>query len=204
MDGLTLIVVGRFASHMTGTTSMLVHDLARGRLAVGMAALGALFAFASGASVAGLLVGDRTSDRQVERLPLLLVIEAVSLIGAGVVGDGGSNDVAVMLALSAFAMGVQNASSSLCLGDRVRTTHLTGTLTDLGIAVGRLVRVGRMGPHHPPIAEMLRRSSSRLAAFAIGGLLAGMVAPAVGRLGLLAPSAVLFACALGRLPTHRR
>src|SRR6202012_3968139 len=42
-----------------------------------------------------------------------------------------------------FAMGLQNALVSIVSGSVVRTTHLTGTFTDLGIELAQLVQNSR-------------------------------------------------------------
>jgi uncharacterized membrane protein YoaK (UPF0700 family) len=42
--------------------------------------------------------------------------------------------------LAAFACGIQNAMASSYSGAVIRTTHMTGIITDLGIALGHAVR----------------------------------------------------------------
>lgn len=72
--------------------------------------------------------------------PLLgvgLVLAGVALAGAwGAFGDFGATTygaTTVLLALLAFAMGLQNAAVASTTNQVVRTTHVTGTATDLGV-----------------------------------------------------------------------
>lgn len=196
VDALILAATGRFASHMSGTTSGLARDLMREPFGFGMAAAGALLAFALGACVAGWLLADPAEDARRRHLPLLLAIEAVSLMAAGLLGRQSLGGPPLMLAIAVFAMGCQNATSSIGLGDRMRTTHVTGTLTDLGAAAGQLLRMGASASRHQSRLTMLRRSTARFAAFLLGGMSGGLAFLGTGPLGLLLPAGVLFACAL--------
>ena len=48
------------------------------------------------------------------------------------------------MALAAGASGVQNAMASTYANLVLRTTHITGVATDLGLLLGRLLRTGRV------------------------------------------------------------
>ena len=76
-----------------------------------------------------------------------LVIVAMILTGIAVAGHAGAfgrfggihaaePPPVALLSLLAFAMGLQNAAVASATGMAVRTTHLTGPATDLGIHLG--------------------------------------------------------------------
>lgn len=50
----------------------------------------------------------------------------------------------ILLSILAFSMGMQNAAVASTTGLAVRTTHLTGPMTDLGIHLGAALRGGKV------------------------------------------------------------
>lgn len=97
--------------------------------------------FFSGAFFSSIFIGITGRNvRYAYTIPFL--IEALILIIIGTfsyVSDNSSrNDLFIGLLL--FAMGLQNAMVSMISGFIVRTTHLTGMFTDLGIELAELVQ----------------------------------------------------------------
>jgi uncharacterized membrane protein YoaK (UPF0700 family) len=111
-------------------------------------------------------------------LPLML--EAMLLLCFGLLGaqlatiDGLFVPLTVMLLC--FIMGLQNAVVTTLSGAEIRTTHVTGTVTDIGIELGRLLYRNRSRAHRlPPVRadrSKLAFLLSLLACFS-GGALAG-------------------------------
>lgn len=98
-------------------------------------------AFMAGAAISALLMrpAQRRGWHFVYAAPLLLellILLIASILGDWAVGDRLLNDELIGLLL--LAMGVQNAMVTWASGAVVRTTHLTGLLTDIGINLGRL------------------------------------------------------------------
>ena len=123
-------------SHLTGTTSLLGAALAHGDLRAVMHLWGMLIAFCLGAMLSGLIIQDQTL-RLGRRYGAALALEALLLL------------VAIPLfkqeqiwgaLLAATACGLQNAMVTTYSGAAVRTTHLSGMFTDLGIGLGHLLR----------------------------------------------------------------
>ena len=69
-------------------------------------------------------------------------------------------------------MGLQNAVITKISQARIRTTHLTGLITDLGIGLGKLLYVNR----HPDMAPVqadrkrLKVHAQLVASFLVGGV----------------------------------
>jgi len=83
-----------------------------------------------------------------------------------------------------FTMGVQNGIVSVVSGKVVRTTHLTGMVTDVGIGLGRLLlRKGNL--------VFLKRSLiiyfSVITMFILGGFLSALLTPKIQEQVLLIP-----------------
>jgi hypothetical protein len=86
-------------------------------------------------------------------LPLMLeaaLILLFGLMGAQLARFEGLT-VPFTIVLLCFVMGLQNAMVTKLSGGVVRTTHLTGTVTDLGIELGKLVYWNRVreAPRRP-------------------------------------------------------
>ena len=128
-------------SHMTGAVARLSRDVATGD-AVDLGTVVALVAgFALGAVASGVVVGEALL-RPGRRYGAVLVAEGAALaLAAALLGPSPTAGVA----LAAFACGLQNAMASGYYGLVLRTTHLTGVVTDLGVLLGQRLR-GRAVP----------------------------------------------------------
>lgn len=134
VNGASVIRFGLSVSHMTGNTTQLV--LASGRqIAVWVGDVGGvLLCFLLGAMVAGMLFPDRTL-RPVRRYGAVLFGMAISMAVLDLVFAEHRPIVFVLAAL----LGIQNGMFIHYRQVLVRTTHLTGTVTDLGFALGSVL-----------------------------------------------------------------
>jgi uncharacterized membrane protein YoaK (UPF0700 family) len=123
-------------THLTGTTTLL--GVAAGELdARGALHFGAMIAsYLAGAVASGAIVQDSVL-RLGRRYGVVLVIESAMLaVAAWRLGTGDFSG----LYLASAACGLQNAMASTYSGAVLRTTHVSGTLTDLGIFLGHSLR----------------------------------------------------------------
>lgn len=103
-----------------------------------------LLGFLLGAAISGSLLSS-TRIQPGTRHATVLTIEAIFLLvaAAGVTADKtqvalfGIEETAVQALFAAAALGMQNGLTSSFRGMAVRTTHFTGTVTDLGLMLGR-------------------------------------------------------------------
>ncbi len=123
-------------SHLTGTTSQLGMALAqRDWRSVGHL-WGLLIAFSLGAMLSGLIIQDSTLQFG-RRYGVVLALESVLLLLS--IPLFKQQQIWGALA-AAMACGLQNALATTFSGAVVRTTHLSGMFTDLGIGLGHLLR----------------------------------------------------------------
>ncbi|MDO3644962.1 YoaK family protein [Mucilaginibacter sp. L3T2-6] len=98
--------------------------------------------FLAGAVTSSLLVSViGRNHRYAYVAPLLMELMILLILASG--GNeyhGGLLQKAFFAGSLLFGMGMQNALVSLVSGSVVRTTHLTGTFTDLGIEIAQLFR----------------------------------------------------------------
>ena len=123
-------------THLTGNTSLLGAALVAGdRLATLHLAV-MLGAFVAGAALGGLIVQDSTL-RLGRRYGVALTVESLMLFAA--IPLFRQQHLAGPL-LAAMACGLQNAMATTYSGAVVRTSHLSGMFTDLGIMLGHALR----------------------------------------------------------------
>jgi len=178
------LVVRLYTSHMTGFVSMLADNLILGNTVLVLSALGALLAFLSGAALTAILVNWARQHRLhgSYALPLLLVallMLVFGLVGAVTLAWHTPFAVPATVLLLSFMMGLQNATITKMSSSVIRTTHMTGIVTDLGIELGKLVYWNRSGR---PLGQQVRANRQRLRLYAslLGMFLLGGVAGAAG------------------------
>lgn len=137
--------VGLHTSHMTGTVAAVGEMLASSRWVMARSALQVLGAFIVGAAAAAILL-DASRHRNRGRHAPALLLEAGTLcaIGLWLYNHPDARDPTLIWGL-AFSMGLQNALVTRVSGAVVRTTHMTGVLTDIAMEMVRMVTWVRDG-----------------------------------------------------------
>ncbi len=178
------LVVRLYTSHMTGFVSLLADNLVLGNMVLVLSALGALLAFVSGAAVTAILVNWALQQRLHSSYALVLLIEALLMLVFGLVGAITLDwrtpfAVPTTVLLLSFIMGLQNATVTKMSSSQIRTTHMTGVVTDLGIEMGKALYWNRTGT--APESQV-RANQARLRLFAglVGMFLVGGIAGAAG------------------------
>lgn len=177
------LAVQHYTSHMTGLVSAAADGLALGTWQAAVTAVGALLSFLAGAACTSLLVnlGRQHQAHSVFALPLLL--EAACLLLFGLMGASLASVQALFVpaavSVLCFTMGLQNALITKLSQAEIRTTHITGIVTDLGIELGRLMYGWRGQPVRANPAR-LRLLGGLLLAFAVGGLVGALAFQAMG------------------------
>jgi uncharacterized membrane protein YoaK (UPF0700 family) len=177
------LAIGQYTSHMSGIFSAMADHFALGAIGLVLVGLGALLAFMAGAACSAMLInwGRRTGRGSRYALPLLL--EAALLLSFGLLGGLVRDGPGLVLAgapLLCFIMGLQNATVTKISGARIRTTHVTGMVTDLGIEFGKLVYWNRDRSNGAAAVVMADRTKLRLLAGLLGSFFIGGVIGALG------------------------
>lgn len=174
------LAVGQYTSHMTGIVSSVADHLVLGQVSLALAGLASLMAFLVGAMTTAWIVnwGLRRHLRSAYGLPLLL--ESLLLLMFGLFGSVIHLSASVLIPLTVlvlcFIMGLQNAVITKISKAEIRTTHITGLVTDLGIELGRLLYVNRTPGPRPVIANRAKlQIHLQLILSFFGGGLAGAI-----------------------------
>lgn len=205
-----LITCGTAVSHVSGIAAGFGRDVGERRWSLLALAAWLLFWFLSGALVSGIST-DAARLRGWKSIYVLpMALETAALIAFGLLvarhsrfhdGDGIVMSAAPMFASTAvacFAMGLQNATITRISGGVVRTTHVTGVVTDLGLELAHILT-----PHEPlrkrsteTPAGMSHRQrvvllASIVGSFVFGAGLAAMIVPRLHGWAMIPPVSFL-------------
>jgi uncharacterized membrane protein YoaK (UPF0700 family) len=176
------LAVQQYTSHMTGIVSAMADHIALGMVGYALTALGALLSFTAGAACCAIMVNYSRRRNMHSMYALPLVVEAIVLLSFGLLGarlgalDGRYVSITVMLLC--FMMGLQNAVITKLSNAEIRTTHMTGVVTDIGIELGKLMYWNRTDrPGQLPVAADLGRL--KLLSMLVSSFFAGAVTGAI-------------------------
>jgi len=132
VNAVALLLLAFPVGNLTGVTTQLGMNTANPLLYEGHILAAILLGFWGGAVVAGAILGH-SQHVPGRRHAVVLITQASLLVLAGL----GVELTAVQALLAAAALGLQNGLTSSFRGMAIRTTHFTGTVTDLGLMIGR-------------------------------------------------------------------
>ncbi len=189
------LAVHRFVSHVTGFATLFGHEAVTNswRAAFGML-LGPLFYLLGTMDSAWLIERKRLKNLRplysfvfIQMIIILLLITILGYLGFfGIFMESFNygRDY-ILLFLLAFTCGLQNAVISSASGAVIRTTHLTGPTTDLGIGLVKLWTERKKHNHELVIASWLRIGI--IFSFIMGSFVGAFSFKSFEFLGFLAP-----------------
>lgn len=196
------VMLGQFSSHITGAVARIGMHATDGDFDMLQIGLGLLFSFLFGSICASLLISWGRQRQLHGQYAAALMLEAALLASFGLFGETLEKVVWLLLPLPALvlsvAMGLQNALITKVSNAEIRTTHLTGIITDIGIELGKLLYWNRPSVDAPGIVASrpkLRILTLLVLMFLSGSLFGGLgfrnfgyqaALPLAGLLGLLA------------------
>ncbi len=177
------LAVGEYTSHMTGILSSAADDLVLGKIIPALAAIFMLIAFTWGAACTALMVNYAKRNNMPYIYTPVLLLEAVLLLVFGLVGSSLQKHEVITVSFTAvllcYVMGLQNALITKISSAEIRTTHVTGLVTDLGIELGKMIYWNRESSSHESEVAA-NRYKLRLHAMLIGAFFVGGIAGAAG------------------------
>lgn len=133
----SLLLFFSFSSNITGHYAILASEIVKGNLYQIAVVFSWIFLFFLGSFVSNLFVIHINSRNSYLAHALPIVLEILCLVGVGFYGEYFYKETLaeteILLALMLFAMGLQNGLTASISNFSIKTTHLTGTTTDLGI-----------------------------------------------------------------------
>lgn len=199
------LAVRQYTSHMTGIVSAIADDVVLGNILLASAGLASLLAFISGAATTTILVNWARRRKLHGEFALSIMLEAILLLVFGVLGANLNVLIEVFVPttvlLLCFIMGLQNAIVTKASKAEIRTTHMTGIVTDLGIELGRLIYWNRtqsanLAHFVQADRDKLKIHAGILALFTLGALVGTSSFKWIGFFSTLPIAAVLTVIAL--------
>ncbi|MDD2272394.1 MAG: YoaK family protein [Desulfuromonadaceae bacterium] len=136
------LAVKQYTSHMTGIVSAMADNLALVKFDLVFVGVGGLLSFIAGATSTAVMVNYARRRHMHCKYAFPLLLEALLLICFGILGARLSVVDALFVPLTVvllcFIMGLQNAVITKLSNAEIRTTHITGIVTDIGIELGKL------------------------------------------------------------------
>lgn len=197
VNATSMLACSRFVTHVTGTVTRIGAAVAHLTLMLDFALV--LAWFIAGAFMAQLILHGRfhRGKRPPFSLPLWAaagITALVALLGhVGWLGPFGGDvdqigDFLHLCALG-FAMGLQNAAVATSTGQLVRTTHLTGPATDLGVHLADMLLADASTRELARRHALLR--AGKLMSYAFGAAVATALCAKLAYLTLLVPALVI-------------
>ena len=132
---------------MTGVLSSITDHLALGESGLALAGFVALLAFVGGAMTTAWMVNWSLRRQLRSAFARPLVVEAGLLLVFGLFGAAINLSSGLFIPLTVlvlcFIMGLQNALITKISNAEIRTTHVTGLVTDIGIELGKMLYFNR-------------------------------------------------------------
>ena len=173
------LAVQQYTSHMTGIVSAMADNIALGAYDLVLGGAGGLLSFLLGAACSAIMVNYSRRRHLHGEFALPLLLEAFLLLCFGLLGARLATVaglfVPVTVMLLCFIMGLQNALITKLSKADIRTTHITGIVTDIGIELGKSLYWNSPGSStHPPVT-VNRAKLQMLSLLALSFFLGGVV-----------------------------
>lgn len=187
----------KFVSHVTGFSTLFGAELAQGHTDLALGFLTVPLFFLLGSMLSGLLIDSRVLEGQPPHFTwvfgiLTLCTALILSLGAShVFGQFGMTlemeQDYLLLALLCLSCGLQNATVTSAYGAVVRTTHLTGLTTDLGVGLARVLNPRLDAKKR---ANEIKANSMRVGivlSFTLGSVICGWIFTRTAYWGFLIP-----------------
>ena len=171
------LFVGKLTTNVTGHFAYFIYDVSVAEFWKGLIYFLYIFAFLLGSFTSGLLIENANYHRTQNKYLKPTLLECFALLL--VMGlhfffpEAIPTDVTACILL--FAMGLQNSFVTKISNSVVRTTHLTGLFTDLGIELAQRLYLNRnhYENQHIQLRNTIRLRLFIIAFFFLGGFSAG-------------------------------
>jgi len=172
----SLLIFLSFTSNVTGHYAIFAAEISQGNWSQVAVVGGWIFLFFFGGFVANMSVIylNKKSKYFAHSLPIFL--EILCLLTVGFYGqffyEKTLQETEALVALMLFATGLQNGLTASISNFSVKTTHLTGTTTDLGILASMFTQ--KKFRKNPELIARAKLLISIMAAYVLGAIFSGL------------------------------
>ncbi|MDP5107287.1 MAG: DUF1275 domain-containing protein [Polaribacter sp.] len=165
----------QLATNVTGHFALFINDVAEFKVWKGTIYFLYIFSFLFGSFSSSFLIETFRENKKLNVFVIPILIESFIFISIAVVSD--VFDITypnLIICLLLFSMGMQNSFVTKISNAIVRTTHLTGLFTDLGIELSQLF-FPKTHPHREKIKATIKLRIFIICFFFMGGLIGGFM-----------------------------
>jgi len=165
----------QLTTNVTGHFALFIYDVTNFEFWKGTIYFLYIFSFLLGSFLSSFLIEKFKKNRKLNVFVLPTILECLILVSIAIF----SNEIVIkypdiIVCLLLFAMGLQNSFVTQISNAIVRTTHLTGLFTDLGIDISRLF-FPKSHPHRSKLKENIKLRIYIISFFFAGGLIGGFL-----------------------------
>ncbi|MGB5418050.1 YoaK family protein [Algibacter sp.] len=165
----------QLTTNVTGHFALFISDVANFEFWKGTVYFLYIFSFLFGSFLSSFLIEKFKENRKLNVFVLPTIIECLILLSIAII----SNTVEIkypdlIVCLLLFAMGLQNSFVTKISNAIVRTTHLTGLFTDLGIELSQLF-FPESHPNREKIKSTIKLRIYIICFFFLGGIIGGFL-----------------------------
>jgi len=168
-----------FSSNVTGYFAIFAAELAKGDYYQVLVVVGWIFIFFAGSFTSNFIVIHfrRRGPYAAHAVPVILEMGCLLIVGlyGQFAYQETLRETEALLAIMFFAMGLQNGLTAGISNFAVKTTHLTGATTDLGILVSMFTK--EQFRTNTELVNKAKLVASTFGAYIAGALAAGVVYP---------------------------
>lgn len=178
-------------TNVTGHVALFAEKLAQGDFATARVVGLWMFMFFFGAFLSSFIINNLFHNRQYSHvIPIMTEIAILLMVASyGNHFDRTVHETEFFAGSLLFAMGMQNAVVSMISGSVVRTTHLTGMFTDLGIEMAAVLK--RDDANRAELKEKIKLRLIIISFFFFGGILGGYLFGLLKYYTFYIPAAIL-------------
>lgn len=174
----SLVILFSFTSNITGTYAILASEIMKGNPYQIGVVLGWVFLFFVGSFSANIFVIYLGKRHTYLAHAIPVVLEMLAVLGVGFYGSFFYSETLfeteLLTALLLYAMGLQNGLTASITNFALKTTHVTGITTDLGVLAAMFTKAEFR--ENPELRNKAKLLSSVVLAYFSGALAAGFLA----------------------------
>lgn len=193
------LATGKFVSHVTGFATLFGVDIVNNQVKAAISMLTVPLFFLLGAFIAGLLIDRPMEQGKRPHFDWVMGLSSLCLIAAASgehfqLGGFGEifrlKDAFFLLTLLCLASGLQNGAITSSSLRSVRTTHLTGITTDLGLGLARLFIFDSNKQNYKNEVRSNQLRSGSIVSFVLGSAVGAFVFLKMGYVGFYLPALI--------------
>lgn len=167
------LAIQQLTTNVTGHFAQFMYDVENFEFWKGTVYLVYIIAFLSGSFSSSFLIEKFRENKRLNVFALPTIVEAYILVSVALIAMfTGMEYPHVIACLLLFSMGMQNSFVTKISNEIVRTTHLTGLFTDLGIEISQLF-FRKTYPNRKKINAGIKLRVYIISFFFLGGIIGG-------------------------------